>query len=177
MRHVATRFRSGPFAGHRRLLSIGPPTYRPMGHRALPRLQLLRAHLTPRSASVRFSHALMALLPLPGLFRRSLSLTFVSRSHGRNSGRYEVSPGHMVGVVRASPPESPAPIPGPCCGARFLVADRGPRLRVFMATSPPVPALHGFTARSGLLLRLGSLRTSPRGDALSLGYSTKTAKR
>ena len=84
----------------------------------------------------------------------------------------------MNNVVAASPPESPAPTPGLCCRARFLVrCNRGHRLRMFMATSPPVPALHGFTARSGLRLRLGPLRTPPRDDALGPGYSTKTAKR
>ena len=170
---------SGPFAGRRHLLGAGPPTNLPMGHRALLRLELLRAHLTPRSASVRFSLcALMAPLPLPGLpdgpvlpsfgvavSRQSLgTLRGLPRSHGRRCRT----------IPARSTYTGPLPLsqgPFPCC------RNRGHRLRMSYATSPPVPALHGFTARSGLVLRLLPLRTPPRDDALGVGYSTKTAKR
>lgn len=62
--------------------------------------------------------------------------------------------------------------------ASWALQNRAPVSDVPIHPSPPVLALHGFTARSGQVLRLLALQTPARDDAaLGCGLSTKTAKR
>jgi hypothetical protein len=133
------RLRSGSFAGHRLLLGAGPPTHTSVGHRALPRLELPRARLTPRSASGRLSHQAYSSPTLAGPVRRSQSLQTSSCRGLTAEARDATRPPQVTWTALSDHPRPNhlPPVPGLCCRARFLVvASRGPRLRMLRATSP-----------------------------------------
>lgn len=114
----------------------------------------------------------MAPLPLPGLSDRLMlppvrvavsrqklgTLRGLPRSHRRRCHRIPARTTCNDPRARLRP---------------FLSRGRGLWLPGLRGPSPSLPALHGFTARSGLRLCLDPLQTPPRGDALGFGYSTQ----
>jgi hypothetical protein len=179
---VASRLglRSGSFAGHRLLLGAGPPTHTSVGHRALPRLELPRARLTPRSASGRLSHQAYSSPTLAGPVRRSQSLQTSSCRGLTAEARDATRPPQVTWTALSDHPRPNHLHRSPAFVAGLVSWSLRAGVLGFGCYVPPrhtVPALHGFTARSGLVLRLLPLRTPPCDDALGVGYSTKTAKR
>jgi hypothetical protein len=143
-----------------------------VSHRALPRLW---HYYGPSDSSQRIGSLFPCGYGLPTLVgpaRRADAAALVRRGLSTTARDATRSPQITPSALSPHPRPNHLCRPPGVADCRFPPRGQGRRLPGYAGPSPPAPALHGFTTRSGLQLCLRPLQTPPRSDALGFGYST-----